>query len=106
MRMILPAVAALALALLLTGCTAGILYTHTQTPLTRVLHATPAAGKDAANDVKHIQFPLYGLGVAWGDVALADLAKEKGLQELYYADLEVLSVLTIWRQYTVHLYGR
>jgi len=42
----------------------------------------------------------------WGDTALGDISREKGLQDLYYADLEYLSVLTIWRQYTVHLYGR
>ena len=104
MRTIASSVAVLALALALTGCTAGILYTHTTVPLTRDFHPTPAAGGEALNDIKHIQFPY--VGVAWGDISFGDLAKEKGLKELYYADLEYLSVLTIWRQYTVHLYGK
>jgi len=100
------AVPALALALFLGGCTAGILYTHTTVPLTTNLHATPAAGGEALNDIKHIQFPYYGPIVGWGDISFGDLAKEKGLKELYYADLEYLSVLSIWHQYTVHLYGK
>ena len=94
------------LVLVLGGCTAGILYTHTQMPLTHDFHATPAGGSGAMSDIKHVQLPFYALGVAWGDVSLGDLAKEQGLNELYFADLEYLSVLTIWRQYTVHLYGR
>ncbi len=94
----------LALVLIGAGCTTGILYTHTVEPLTLNHQATPATGTESVSDIKHIQFSY--LGIMWGDAALGDIAREKGLQELYYADLERLNVLTIWRQYTVHLYGR
>jgi hypothetical protein len=96
--------AVLALVLVFTGCTVGILYQHTVAPLTINHHTTPVAQTEGKNDIKHIQLPY--VGVMWGDTALGDIAREKGLQELYFADLEYLSVLTIWRQYTVHLYGR
>jgi hypothetical protein len=96
--------AVLALFLSGAGCTAGILYQHTVEPLTINHLATPAAGTQGVSDIKHIQFPC--VGIMWGDAALGDIAREKGLQELYFADMEYLSVLTIWRQYTVHLYGR
>lgn len=96
--------AVLALVLVFSGCTVGIIYQHTMEPLTINHLSTPVAGTEGRNDIKHIQFPY--VGVMWGDAALNDIAREKGLQELYYADLEYLSVLTIWRLNTIHLYGR
>lgn len=96
--------AVLALVLTGAGCTAGILYQHTVAPLTINHQAAPVSGTSGESDIKHIQLPY--VGIMWGDAALGDIAREKGLQELYFADLEYLSVLTIWRQYTVHLYGK
>jgi len=96
--------AVMALVLIGAGCTVGILYTHTVQPLTINHLETPITGTEGQNEIKHIQLPY--VGIMWGDTALGDIAREKGLQDLYYADLEYLSVLTIWRQYTVHLYGR
>jgi len=104
MKLTISAVPVLAFLLLLTGCTAGLLFQHTKEPLTHDYHANPSGVTGAESDIKHIQLPY--VGVMWGDVSLADIAREKGLQELYYADRELLSVLTIWRQYTIHLYGR
>ena len=104
MRTFMRIAAVLTIALIGAGCTAGILYQHTVTPLTINHRAEPAAGIEGENDIKHIQLPY--VGIMWGDAALGDIAREKGLQELYFADLEYLSVLTIWRQYTVHLYGK
>jgi hypothetical protein len=92
------------LALVLTG--AGCIYQHTVAPLTLNHKTTPVTGTSRENDIKCISYPLSNFGVMWGDAALGDIAREKGLQELYFADLETLSVLTIWRQYTVHLYGK
>jgi hypothetical protein len=104
MSLFMRTAAVLTLVLIGTGCTAGLLYTHTVAPLTINHLATSAAGGEGKSDIKHIQLPY--VGVMWGDAALNEIAREKGLQELHYADLELLSVLTIWRQYTVHLYGR
>ena len=104
MRTFARIAAILALFLSGAGCTAGILYQHTVEPLTINHRATPAAGTRGESEIKHIQFSYAG--IMWGEAALGDIAREKGLQELYFADLEYLSVLTIWRQYTVHLYGR
>jgi hypothetical protein len=95
---------AVVIALVLAGCTAGIIYTHTVKPLTLNHLATPATGTEGEGKIKHIQLPY--VGIMWGDTALGDVAKEKGLQEIYYADMEFLSVLTIWQQSTVHLYGK
>jgi hypothetical protein len=104
MRKIGFALATVMLAALLSGCGAGIIYTHTVTPLSLDLHQTKVVQTDKTGDIKHIQF-LY-LGVAWDSVAYGDIAKKNGMNELYFADLETLSVLRIWNQYTVHLYGK
>lgn len=104
MRTFTRIAAVLALALICSGCTAGIIYTHTVEPLTLNHHATPVAGTGSAGEIKHIQLPY--VGIMWGDTSLGDIAREKGLHELYFADLEYLSVLTIWRQSTIHLYGK
>ena len=104
MRTFFMTFVALVLFLALTGCSYGILYTHTVAPLTLNHRAEPATGTEAKADIKHVQ--VSWIGVMWGDDALGQVARDHGIKELYYADLEYLSVLTIWQQYTVHLYGR
>jgi hypothetical protein len=103
MKKIALALTALAAALLVAGCTTGLIYTHTRQPLTRDMHNTVIVPNSAAGDIKHIQISY--VGVAWDSAAIGDVAKQHGLREVSYADLETLSVLGIWHQYTVHVYG-
>jgi hypothetical protein len=104
MRTIGFMLAVVALALLIPGCGAGILYTHTVTPLSLDMHRTKIVQTEGTGDIKHIQ--VGQVGVAWDSAAFGDIAKKNGLNELYFADLETLKVLGIWNQYTVHLYGK
>jgi hypothetical protein len=104
MRTIGFTLAAITLMLLITGCGAGIIYTHTVTPLTLDMHHTKVVQTGKTGDIKHIQ--IGRIGVAWDSVAFGDIAKKYGMKELYFADLETLKVLGIWNQYTVHLYGK
>lgn len=104
MNTIRLALFAVVLAFLLTGCGQGIIYTHKVEPLTLNMHRTAVVQTEKTGDIKHIQ--LWQIGVAWDSVAFGDIAKKNGLNELYFADLETLSVLGIWNQYTVHLYGK
>jgi hypothetical protein len=90
--------------LLVSGCTSGIVYTHTWQPLTVDMHRTEVVSTSAAGDIKHIA--IYVASVAWDSAAIGDIAKKQGLHELYFADLETLSVLRVWHQYTVHVYGK
>jgi hypothetical protein len=90
--------------LLVSGCGVGIIYTHTWQPLTVDVQRTPVVQSEKSGDIKHIQLPY--VGVAWDSGALGDIAKKNGINELYFADLETLRVLSIWNQYTVHLYGK
>jgi len=90
--------------LLVSGCTSGLIYTHTMQPLTVDMDRTRVVSTTGAGDIKHIA--IYMASVAWDDAAIGDIAEKAGLHELYFADLETFSVLRIWNRYTVHVYGK
>ena len=96
---------AFAFALLFSGC----MYVHTIQPLTLNMDRTPVAGAEKEGSLKLITFPplsgAYQL-VAWDSAAIGDIARKQGMQEVYFADLETLSILRLWNQYTVHVYGK
>lgn len=95
----------------LGGCMAGILYTHTVVPLTTNFNRTPfVEGKleTGASDVKDLRIPWpVSADIRWHTNAIGDIAKREGIEEIYYADIEHLAVFfNIWRQDTVHVYGK
>ncbi len=102
-------VAAVLSALLLCGCVSGLAYTHVTRPLTTHFNRTPVAdGFVAEGDVKDLNLrynTFLFVRVIWDENSIGSIAKEAGLREIYYADLETFSVLGIWTQYTVHVYG-
>ncbi len=90
--------------LVLAGCTPrGLLYTHIKTPLDINMSQTPADGKNVHGDLKHI--PFY-VDILWDSNAIGDIAKQNGIETVYFADLETLRILIFWNQYTVHVYGK
>ncbi len=86
------------------GCAGprGALFTHTFQPLTTNFHATPAAGEASSGDVKEFD---YYVRVLWSDNGIGKIARQNGFARVDYADLETLSVLGIWTQRWVHVYG-
>ena len=98
-------IAAVLSAFLLYGCMNGLIYTHVTRPLTTNFHDTPVAdGYMGKGDVKELRYNVY-LRVLWDENSIGSIAKDAGLSELYYADLETFSILGIWTQYRVHVYG-
>jgi hypothetical protein len=92
-------------ALLLSGCMHGLIYTHVTEPLTTHFDRTPVGdGAEAEGDVKELRYNAY-LRVLWDENSIGSISKEAGFKEIYYADLETFSVLGIWTQYRVHVYG-
>jgi len=104
MRRLVPMLAACALFALCTGCTFGLIYTHKIVPLTTNFDRTPVGERMERGDTKDIR--IYNIEVQWDSNAVGDVAREHGFEELYYADMETLSVLGIWTQKTLHLYGK
>jgi hypothetical protein len=131
------AIAALALVLLLqSGCAAGLLtgtlagdlsnanqnrstfngtiwggiYSHTVEPLTFNPHPTEIEqnAKEGVGRINQIQYPLTSaISVRLGKNGLGDVAKEHGIESIYYADIERWSALFgLWSMDVVHIYGR
>ncbi len=90
----------------LTGCgsTRGLLYTHIKTPLDTNMSQTPSGLNNAKGDIKHLT--IYNVSVLWDSNAIGDIAKKNGMESVYYADLEEFNILGVWKQYTVHIYGK
>ncbi|MBW2330744.1 MAG: hypothetical protein JRF30_07430 [Deltaproteobacteria bacterium] len=93
--------AVLVIVLSLTGC--GYIYTHTIEPFDVNLDRTPFVVDSEEGDIKHFH---YYVDVVWDSNAIGDIAKREGIDAVYFVDLEVLKVLGIWKQYTVHIYGK
>ncbi|MCU0726864.1 MAG: hypothetical protein MUE73_13920 [Planctomycetes bacterium] len=110
--------ALLLLALLASGCIAplgtgprsltGLVFTLHTIPLTEDLDDDAVVVVHRNSDTRQIREPISGAGLSatWHTNALGDIAREHGLTHLDYADIETLSVLGIWTQETVHLFGR
>jgi hypothetical protein len=94
-----------ACALLTSGCVRGLIYTHATRPLTRNFDRTPVVeGSAAEGNVKELRYNGY-LRIVWDDNAIGSLAQRAGFSQVYYADLETFSILGIWTQYSVRVYG-
>jgi hypothetical protein len=111
MRAIVKWILAPALALLVAGCSNGVLlnsglYSHTVEPLTFNRQPTEVLeGMDrASGGVSHIQFRA---GILWGTNGIGEVARKHGMKTVFYADIERLRVFFgIWRRDIVHVYGR
>lgn len=99
----------LILAGLLLPCLSGCLYVHTFEPLTADMNRTAVGGVEKSGSLQVISFPTF-MGnqrlVAWGKAAIGEVAKREAMSEVYFADVETFSVLSIWNKYTIHVYGR
>ena len=93
-------------ALASSGCMYGGIFQLTTQPLTRNFHNTPVghAAPGGAGSVKQLQY--RGLRIVWDDNAIGALAKDAGFEEIDYADVQTLSILNVYTQYRVKVYGR
>jgi hypothetical protein len=105
----------LAVLLLLTGCSKALvfnngLFSHTIEPLTFNREATDIGGngKLVYGRINQLQYPLAAVfSVRLGKNGLGDVAKENGIKNIYYADIERWSaVFGLWSSEIVHIYGR
>ena len=54
--------------------------------------------------VKTLQYNNYRID--WGTMAIGEIAQRAGLDEAYYADVTTMTILGIWTQRWVHVYGK
>lgn len=95
----------LTLAVATSGCSVrAALFSKTVQPLMTDFQATPVAQQGRSeSDVKTVTFYV---DVEWGDTGIGEIARQKGIAEIYYADIETVTVLGYWRQNFVRVYGR
>lgn len=97
------ATAIVILCALAVGCARGRIYTHVTEPLVTNFHETPVGVRSEKSDVRSFR---YYVEVDWNENAIGQIAKDNDIEEVYYADLETLSVLGIWTQRWVNVVGR
>ncbi len=104
-----------AVILLLASCSNALLlndglFMHTVEPLTFNRESTTLreTEREAVGRISQFQYPLTAaLSVRMGKNGLGDIAKEHGINTIYYADIERWSaVFGLWSQDIVHVYGR
>lgn len=90
-------------------CSCGWLYTNTTTPLTCDIHnGTPVMYEKGSSNQFQLQEPITaaGMKVVWASNGIGDVAKKRGLKNIYYADLIHKSILLgIYQRDTVVVYG-
>jgi hypothetical protein len=91
-----------------TGPLVGLVYTNVKLPLTLDLKSTPMPAHLPGSDrIIEIKEPFSGLGIyaRVSSNAIGDIARQNGVDPLYFADQEVFSILGIWKTQRVFLYG-
>jgi hypothetical protein len=105
----------LTLSVVLTGCTRPLLFNngvflHTVEPLTFNNNPTEVREslKQARGTITQVTDPLSSaLSIRVGKNGLGGVAKEHGIETVYYADIERWSALFgLWSRDVVHIYGR
>lgn len=100
------------LLLALSGCTTGLLFSHTVSPLDLNQEQTQIGPTGKEGNIKNVYFIT---SAAWDSNAIGDIAKKNGIEIIYYADIEKLVIFKflqliylgpVWSQYTVHVYGK
>ena len=100
------------LLLLMTGCFApkGIIYTKVRQPLALPpeRESTSIATKECFVSLTQLQEPItrVNLSVMWSQKVVRDAAEKAGISELYYCDLETLSILKdCYKRQRIYFYG-
>lgn len=104
--------------LFLTGCLSvrgvgsssltGIVFKHIKVPLSEDLVNTPVIEIHTEGKIVQVTEPLsgYGLYARWDSNAIGDIAQRYGLKKVYFADMEIFSILGIWTEEKVLIYGK
>ncbi|MBW2589274.1 MAG: hypothetical protein JRD71_00905 [Deltaproteobacteria bacterium] len=102
---------------LISGCLAvgrvdsnilkGKIFKHVRVPYTTNLHNTSVTDIQSHGIIIHIEEPIsgYGFYTELNSNAIGEIAVKHGLSKVYFADLEIFSILGVWRHEKLHIYG-
>jgi len=95
--------------LMMSGCSSpsGYVFVHTRVPYTTDLHDTPVSKTSGRGRILHVEEPFSGSGLyaEFNSNAVGDIAARHGIKTIYWADMEVFSILGVWEEQKLHLYG-
>ncbi len=85
----------------------GFLFTKIKIPYTVNLDNTPVVLIPSEGKISQINEPFSGYAFysRFDSNAIGDIAKKHGLKKVYFADLEIFSILGIWRHEKIFIYG-
>ncbi len=88
----------------------GTLFAQYKAPLTTDFDKTPV-GRDVkkvstGRTFYFLDFLLTGQSFAWDDASIDTIAREGGIDQVSYADYEILWILGIYAEYRVHVHGK
>lgn len=87
-----------------TACANGFVYRRTVQPLTTDFDRTPVVGcAPGRDDLKQLRYRY--LDFRWEGNGIGRIASDAGFDTIYYADVETLSILGVWTQRWVLVYG-
>ncbi len=104
MRRLLLIAASCTLLTLQSSCVSGWVFHRVVEPLDTNFNETPVGGDAKRGSTKRVT--VQYVDVQWDSNGIGEIGKEHGLEEVYFADVETLRILGIWRQRWVHVYGR
>lgn len=108
-RLVFPAAAVVGAMCLAAGCMRqGWIYSHTTEPYTESFCQTPVGSKRTVVEDFKVREPVsgYGISAEWGIRAVRDAACAAGMTNIYYADIETLSILSdLFRRRRLIVYG-
>jgi hypothetical protein len=96
------------LALHLTGCTVGWVYTDTVEPYCADMDSTPVSQKSSGSSIKTFNIPrVPGARMIWSSNAIADAAAKEGIQTVQFCDKKRFSILGgLWGKESIVVYGQ
>lgn len=84
-----------------------LLFTYNKVPYTQDLDNTPVTDATGKGKVIRIKEPFsgYGISAEFNSNAVGDIARKNGLTEVYFADMQELNILGIYRERRLHVNG-
>lgn len=87
----------------------GLFITTIKAPLTTDFKGTDIGGATIKASKKEIYYfrdiIFTGLDFSWGTADIPEIARQAGIKEVTCAEYELLNILGVYAQFTVHVYG-
>ena len=83
----------------------GALFTNYKAPLIVNADGNVLGPKKGTAKVRYLYAYLFPVDIAWGEAGLREAARDGDITTVRAADYEYLSVLGLYQEFTVYVYG-